>query len=227
MSMEKEKKEKIKKISIKVIHITTIVILVIMIGLDLSNVFLNVQKSHGTITPNIVGLAPIKVEEDIMQPDISTNDFLIISLANDIKEGDYITFITGTGKNQKCSTQKVVSVVKSSNGQYVSQYVVADAKGTQTNVTPSKVYGKVVINMKGFVPVVDFFNSLPGTSLLIALALILIFFPDLVSMFKREKEVEAEGEQKVSETDKKEQEKETTQEKSNAQQNDDVQDKKE
>ncbi len=177
--------KKNKKIGRLIVNTILIVVLVAIIIMVCCNIVMNIQKSHGSRTPNIFGYASVCVQDNALSPDVKDGDFIVIQLTREVKEGDIITYIADN--NVDYETKKIVKVVYDSNNQYVRQYIVATSDGAQSVVVPTRLYGKVCVNFSGLAPVVKFFNSVPGTSLLIALALIVIFYPDIIALFKRDK----------------------------------------
>lgn len=175
---------KFKKIAKHIFNALIIVVLVVIIVMVTFNISINIQKNQNNKTPNILGYATFSVEDDLASPDVNAGDLILIYVTLDLHEGDFITFLQNN--NVDYQTQKISQIVYDDNHQYVKQYIVS-AGGTQSVVIPTRVYGKVVANFRGFAPVVKFFNSIAGTSLLIALALVVIFLPDIASLFRRDK----------------------------------------
>ena len=177
--------QKFKKISYWIFNALLIFVLVVLIFMVVGNISLNIQKRKGEKTPNVLGFAPISVADNFMSPEINENDLLIIQMTGELQVGDVITYLLPNNKDYQ--TQRIAQIVYSENGQYVKQYIVENAQGDKSVVLPTYVYGKVSIRLAGFAPVIAFFNTVPGTSLLIALALLVIFLPDIIAVFARDK----------------------------------------
>lgn len=183
-------KEKWKKIGKGVLNAFIISILLVTIILVVCNISLNVQKRKGSITPSIMGYAPISVYDNVMNPIICEDDLLIIYMTDDLQVGDMLTFYFTNFKDMQ--TQKIIRIIYDKNGE-PSEYLVESSTGRKSLVQNKYVYGKVVMQLRGFAPVIHFCNSVPGTGFLIAIALMIIFMPDIIYVTRDKRRFTSSG----------------------------------
>ena len=179
------KMESFKKIMSIIGKVFIICFLVLLIIIVTCNIALTIQKNNGSDTPNIFGIAPITISGNEMQPILYNNDYILIKMESKYAVGDVVTYKVG---NSYC-TQKIVEIKYDSKNGMLTEYIVAnpDDKAV-TSVYPSNIYGKLVLRMPGFAPVVAFFQSALGVCLIVVVLLFLIFLPEIIRLFRRRKE---------------------------------------
>ena len=153
-----------------------IVLLVLIIGVS-CNLILNMQRNSGEERPSIFGLAPISIADNKLSPDLNDGDFIIISNTGNYEIGDIITI----EKGGEFITQRIIGVDYFNGRNDVKQYKLAN----HTSVIPSMIYGEMVLRFEGFAPIVDFFQTIPGVSILIGVAVLIIFMPSIVNSFRK------------------------------------------
>ena len=172
--------EVFKKVLSIIIRVFLIILLTLMIIGVACNLILNIQRNNGENRPNIFGLAPISIADNKLSPDLNEGDFIIISNTGNYEIGDVITI----EKGGEFITQRIVGIQYYENRSDVKQYNLAN----QTSVTPSMVYGEMTLRFAGFAPVVSFFQTIPGVSVLIGIAVLIIFMPGIIGSFKKKEE---------------------------------------
>lgn len=142
---------------------------------------LNVQKNNNETKPNVFGFAPISISQDYMAPELKDNDFIIIQISKSYQKGDIVTYLAG----KEYQTKQIVNYeIDPSNPDLITQYSLANIDGSNVvTVSPSVIYGKMVLKLSNFATTVVFFESPPGVIVLILFALFAIFLPEIKKLF--------------------------------------------
>jgi len=171
-----KKAKEIIMIITRIILMSVLVAMIILVG---CNIVLNIKKNSGDLQPSILGFAPMSIEDNNLSPEVNKDDFLLIMKCDEYQIGDIVTF----ERNGNYITQKVIAIDYYEGRDDVRQYYLS-----YCSVLPNSIYGKMVVKLSGWVPVVEFFQSVPGISVLIVIVFLLIFLPTFLGWGKIEDE---------------------------------------
>ena len=171
-----------KSIISATLRVILILFLVVLILLVTSNIYFSVQKNANNLRPTIFNLAPMYGNLKNMEPVLNENDFILIQACNEYKIGDTITYL-GNGEY----VTQIVCEIEFSAEDRITCYKVQNPD--QTGLTRIEdfniIYGKQVLVMRGFAPIVNFFQSIAGMSTTIVVTIILIFLPEFIAAFRK------------------------------------------
>jgi len=167
-----------------------IVLCVILVPILLVNVTMIVKGLiNPTKVPTIGGYAPLIVLTDSMYPGIKSGDLIIVRSidAEDVKEGDVISFFDPDGNGMSVVTHRVVEVLHE-NGRTAFR-TKGDANNTEDEsaVPAENLVGIYRSRIGGAGNAAMFLQSTPGLIVCIAVPLVLLVAFELVRSRKYER----------------------------------------
>jgi hypothetical protein len=159
--------ENVKRILLAVGEFFVGFILVALIVLAVCDMSLRIQRNNHVSTPNLFGFVIAEVTTDELEPYVKQGEILIVQKGGEIRIGDIVAYV----KNNQCDVKRVENI---------TPLLTADGSGNIT-VEPSEVYGKKLASFGSFSGFVGFLQSTVGTSITLALAIIIAFSPLIFS----------------------------------------------
>lgn len=170
--------ENVKRILLAVGEFFVGFILVALIVLAVCDMSLRIQRNNHVSTPNLFGFVIAEVTTDELEPYVKQGEILIVQKGGEIRIGDIVAYV----KNNQCDVKRVENITPLLTGDGVKNYSIANADGSgNITVEPSEVYGKKLASFGSFSGFVGFLQSTVGTSITLALAIIIAFSPLIFS----------------------------------------------
>lgn len=189
---EKQKPEQQEGRFHKAFTIVGIVMCVILIPMLIINCTLIIKSfANKDEVPDFGGVMPLIVLTDSMAPDIKSGDLIFCKTveAEDVKEGDVISFFDPAGNGTSIVTHKVVAVIVGDDGKLsFKTWGINNNTEDKLPVPGDKVVGKYNgVRIAGAGSFALFMQSTPGFIVCVIVPIVLIVGYDLLRRRKYEK----------------------------------------
>ena len=195
MDNKKKKEQESGSLRHKILNIVGTILCIILIPILAINVTLIAKSYMNTEeVPSIGGILPLIVLTDSMYPEIHSGDLIICHTedAENIKEGDIISFFDPAGNGTSIVTHRVTDVVK--DGGSVSFKTKGDANNAEDRmlVEEDDLVGIYQSRIKGAGNIAMFMQSTTGLIICVVLPIILLVGYDLMRRKSYEKKQHAD-----------------------------------
>lgn len=165
------------------------ILCIILIPILIVNVTMIIKGyTNSSKVPTFLGYAPMIVLTDSMFPDIKSGDLIIIKSvdAEEIREGDVISFFDPDGSGTSVVTHRVMSITKEKGLAFITK---GDANNAEdlSPVPADNLVGLYQTVIPGAGNVAMFLQTTPGLVVCVALPMVLLIAYELIRRKKYDK----------------------------------------
>ena len=203
--MEESKREKKESSSIghKILTVIGVILCVILIPILIINITLIIRSyTNSDEVPSVGGVSPMIVLTDSMYPTIKSGDLVICKTAKaeDVKEGDIMSFFDPAGNGSTVVTHRVVEVITNEDGS-LSFRTRGDANNADdSELVPEKnVIGIYWKKIPGAGNVAMFMQTTQGLIICVICPIVLLVTYDIIRRRLYEKQQKKDTDELLSE----------------------------